>query len=929
MRQTREGERRTFGVGREEMGKTKITRKKKGRPSKADLGRLSGLRQSLPDKTPESELRRSLRRRNPTYHDDFYEDDEEEDDEDERREKKLKLVLKLPHKADFGGGDGGSGGVDSSPSQTRTEGNVAHASTAAVSASSSEYGDGNKPFKKRKIDGNDGVYDDGECDDGDLDEEDDARSIGSDHRKKERRRNSDTKGMDSAPGTPSGSTASLPLPDKKSVELILDKLQKKDTYGVYAEPVDPEELPDYHDVIDHPMDFGTVRKKLANGDYSTLEQFESDIFLICTNAMQYNAPETIYFKQARSIQELAKKKFQRLRIGIERAEKELKLDQKTKSNSAMKKPIKKSSCRTAQEPVGSDFSSGATLATTGDTGTWSNVIQAGGCERSNNTDGPVDGNSSLIDNKPEKTEEQLSWKGLPSKYGRKPFVVDENRRATYNLSNQPVVRMDSTFTTFEGESKQMVAVGLHADHSYARSLARFAATLGPVAWKVASRKIEQSLPAGMKFGRGWVGEYEPLPTPVLMLDRNMRKEPDCAANLNCTADSRKEEKAEGLKAVQDDANLGFKTLNSAEMTTSSKTTEPAKVSSVSRPNLDGKLFSVSGTRSIIGATCQQQKPVTTAKSDGNVFKKAESNSSSASGNPCEIAARKQFDYGSEMTTSRLLDMVSRHRNIVQSVPPKQKEANGVADGGLPTGKAVSGSLDGNKVNGSFSDSVSSQHSRAETYFPHGNQESFSDPVLLMRMLAEKTQNQQKSLNCTSVGAQQVMPSIPSLRRDDSNTAAITAARTWMSIGTAEFKSTDNIDPSKMQIAAASLYNPAREHPPISRFCEESPRSGGLQLQQEKKMFPPQAFLPHPVRSGEESRSQNNRPVIFPQLATTDLSRFQVQSPWHGLVPHTRPKQIQDMLPPDLNIGFQSSGSPVRQSSGILVDSQQPDLALQL
>lgn len=34
------------------------------------------------------------------------------------------------------------------------------------------------------------------------------------------------------------------------------------------------QLPDYHDVIEHPMDFATVRKKLANGSYPTLEQFE-------------------------------------------------------------------------------------------------------------------------------------------------------------------------------------------------------------------------------------------------------------------------------------------------------------------------------------------------------------------------------------------------------------------------------------------------------------------------------------------------------------------------------------------------------------------------------------------------------------------------------------------------------------------------------
>ncbi|CAL9776465.1 unnamed protein product [Musa acuminata subsp. burmannicoides] len=54
------------------------------------------------------------------------------------------------------------------------------------------------------------------------------------------------------------------LPDKKLSVFILDRLQKCATliYGVFSEPVDPKELPDYHEVIEHPMDFGTVPNKL-------------------------------------------------------------------------------------------------------------------------------------------------------------------------------------------------------------------------------------------------------------------------------------------------------------------------------------------------------------------------------------------------------------------------------------------------------------------------------------------------------------------------------------------------------------------------------------------------------------------------------------------------------------------------------------------
>ena len=55
--------------------------------------------------------------------------------------------------------------------------------------------------------------------------------------------------------------------------------------------------------------------------------------------------------------------------------------------------------------------------------------------------------------------------------------------------------------------------------SYSRSLARFAAQLGPIGWEIASRRIERSLPPGTKFGRGWVGDGEAPPSsfqpPVL------------------------------------------------------------------------------------------------------------------------------------------------------------------------------------------------------------------------------------------------------------------------------------------------------------------------------------------------------------------------------------------------------------------------------
>ncbi|KAK4742526.1 hypothetical protein SAY87_000527 [Trapa incisa] len=99
------------------------------------------------------------------------------------------------------------------------------------------------------------------------------------------------------------------LPKKHVLELVLDTLQRRDAYEIFAEPVNPEEVEDYHEIIEEPMDFGTMRAKLHEGMYESLQQFERDAFLITENAMHFNSPTTLYFRQARAIHELAKKVF--------------------------------------------------------------------------------------------------------------------------------------------------------------------------------------------------------------------------------------------------------------------------------------------------------------------------------------------------------------------------------------------------------------------------------------------------------------------------------------------------------------------------------------------------------------------------------------------------------------------------------------------
>ncbi|KAG2636622.1 hypothetical protein PVAP13_2NG462103 [Panicum virgatum] len=84
------------------------------------------------------------------------------------------------------------------------------------------------------------------------DEDDDGPASGSGRREKKLRlvmglHDGSAKGEKTRKATagreePSDSGPTTPLPNKKLLVFILDRLQKKDTYGVFSEPVDPEEV---------------------------------------------------------------------------------------------------------------------------------------------------------------------------------------------------------------------------------------------------------------------------------------------------------------------------------------------------------------------------------------------------------------------------------------------------------------------------------------------------------------------------------------------------------------------------------------------------------------------------------------------------------------------------------------------------------------
>ncbi|KAJ2959121.1 hypothetical protein NQZ79_g5409 [Umbelopsis isabellina] len=92
------------------------------------------------------------------------------------------------------------------------------------------------------------------------------------------------------------------IPAKRDLKTIcsrlLDTFVKRDAYGFFLEPVDTTLVLDYLKVIKQPMDLSTMRKKLENNEYPDMDAFKKDFQLICSNAKIYNAPDTLYWKNA-------------------------------------------------------------------------------------------------------------------------------------------------------------------------------------------------------------------------------------------------------------------------------------------------------------------------------------------------------------------------------------------------------------------------------------------------------------------------------------------------------------------------------------------------------------------------------------------------------------------------------------------------------
>ncbi|KAK9706891.1 hypothetical protein RND81_07G158900 [Saponaria officinalis] len=87
---------------------------------------------------------------------------------------------------------------------------------------------------------------------------------------------------------------------------LLLKLMKHKYAKPFLNPVNPTEwgIPDYFDIIKHPMDLGTIDKNLHRNEYANVEEFEADVRLTFSNAMLYNPSNNWVHQHAKRLGEI-------------------------------------------------------------------------------------------------------------------------------------------------------------------------------------------------------------------------------------------------------------------------------------------------------------------------------------------------------------------------------------------------------------------------------------------------------------------------------------------------------------------------------------------------------------------------------------------------------------------------------------------------
>lgn len=97
---------------------------------------------------------------------------------------------------------------------------------------------------------------------------------------------------------------------------IMDRIMKLPCAAVFLDPVNPERdgVPNYYTFIKHPIDLGSIYKKLLNNEYNGFHQWDKDMNLVWTNAEKFYKKNSYIGALADELRKHYEKEHQKLKV---------------------------------------------------------------------------------------------------------------------------------------------------------------------------------------------------------------------------------------------------------------------------------------------------------------------------------------------------------------------------------------------------------------------------------------------------------------------------------------------------------------------------------------------------------------------------------------------------------------------------------------
>lgn len=105
----------------------------------------------------------------------------------------------------------------------------------------------------------------------------------------------------------------IPVEQQKKLLEIINDLLEHPISQLFSIPVDPklDNVPDYFDKIKNPMDLSTVKTKLIEETYETIDQVKKDVDQIWENSEIYNGRPSFQVFMADRLKHIFNKKFEK------------------------------------------------------------------------------------------------------------------------------------------------------------------------------------------------------------------------------------------------------------------------------------------------------------------------------------------------------------------------------------------------------------------------------------------------------------------------------------------------------------------------------------------------------------------------------------------------------------------------------------------